>query len=219
VKLTEEEKAKKQELQELHGDDCAFFVTPIGLVALAVPDPPAKGRHPFWDLFVGMRSEGADTAALFAEFAVKCSVYPEREKLVPHLTKKPALGVLLGKKARDLCGESEPLNPELEGAEAEEVERLKKEHGDVAWYRPGGKLVVLMEPKPIVYRQFFNEASAGGTDSRPEELFPDFVLDCVACPSRESVAAILQRKPALARQMALTGQELAGGGVEELGKD
>lgn len=218
--LSAEDQAKKKELQAELGDDCAFFNSPIGLVALTTPEQPADA---YWKLYADSREEHLDQTGVNSAFAIKCLAYPEPGPVREMLRANQALALRFATSGRKLLGEQLEPDPELdeESNDAKKLAELETEHGDVSWYQvPGFGLVVLARPSnPASYRQFFNGLREGGETENPEELYVGFALDCVVYPSRDKVEDLLKLKPALARKMASRGDGLCGGDYEELGKD
>lgn len=222
MKLTPEDQTRQLELESQYGDNLKCYGIPgVGLVAVAAPPAPAGDQvHPFWKLYAGMKGEAPDRVGLMGTFALECLVHPERAQVASFFARKPAAAVKLYRAARDLCGDAVLANPEPTETEAEEIERLKKAHGDVAWCRVDGVgLVVFAAPEnPACYRQFFNDCSNGVDATAPQDVIPQFALDCVVHPARERVEGVLRRLPALAVGIANRGTELCGGDIEELGK-
>lgn len=222
MKLSPEDQAKQIELEDQYGDNLACFAIPgLGLVAVAAPEAPPTGQaHPFWKLYSGLKGDNPDRVQLMSAFALECLVHPERRDVSAFLQRRPAAAVKLYRAARDLCGDNVLVNPDPTEAEAEEIARLKREHGEITWCRVDGVgLMVIAAPEnPTCYRQFFNDCSNGLDATAPEDVITQFALDCIVHPARDRVEGVFRRLPALAVGVANRGTELCGGDIEELGK-
>lgn len=219
--LTDEEKAKQKEIQAQYGDDCAFFKTKeLGFLAFV---PPADPATPYWEHQKGQRLEGIDKLGLEMGLALAFATGTEEQKqaLAGLFRTKGGFAVNVARACRRICGGDDGPNPKLESkADADEVERLRKEHGEIAYFHVSGfGLLVVASPKnPACFRQLFNDIHAGSYDERPREVQEQFALDCVVHPDRDRVATLLARKPALTLKLSVQGQQLSGGEYEELGK-
>jgi hypothetical protein len=219
--LTDEEKAKQRELQAQYGEDCAFFKTKeLGFLAFVPPTDPAT---PYWAHHKVCRLDGSDKLGAEIDLALAFAHGSDehKEKLAGLLRMKGAFGVKAATACKRICGSEEPQNPPLDiKSEAEELERLKKEHGDVVHYRVAGfgLLVVAAPTNPACFRQLYNYYNGNGSGEETRDIQEQFALDCVVYPERERVAALLQRKPALTKKLSISGQDLAGGEYDELGK-
>jgi hypothetical protein len=219
--LTDEEKAKQLEIQAQYGDDCAFFKTrELGFLAFV---PPADPATPFWEYQKAQRLDGIDKLGTEIGLALAFATgTPEQKEALAGLFRaKGAFAFNVAKACRRMCGSELKPNPTLESkAELEQVEKLRKEHGEIAYFHAAGfGLVVVASPKnPACFRQLFNDIHSGSYEERPREVQEQFALDCVVYPDRDRVATLLQSKPSLTLKLSVQGQELAGGEYEELGK-
>lgn len=220
AQLSKEDRAKQKELQGELGERAAFFNSPIGLIAIALPEQPAET---YWKLRRDLRNDQLDKTGVLARFAVECVAYPEKNEVATCLRSRPALAVKLAHKARQLLGEGlneDPtIDPEDHPKEAAILAELRAKYGDeLGWFMvPEFGLLALAPPKsPACYRQFF-AAVTGGGDIDPE-VHNTFALDCVVHPSRDQVEAYLKLQPGLTRSLTTRGDGLCGSDFEELGK-
>ncbi len=111
---------------------------------------------------------------------------------------------------------------EQEETSAEEsavLAKLREKHGEIAsWKVPGHGLVVAANPENAAeYDRLVNTLKKDDADA--SAALRTFALQCVVHPDREAAKAIFKAKPAFALKVAARGQQLAGAGIEELGKD
>lgn len=219
--LSPQDRQKQKELQAELGEVSAFFDSPVGLIALTVPEQPAEV---FWKFHRDSQNDQLDRTGVAAAFAKQFVVYPDSNVVAGALRSYPALAIRLSRACRRLLGDEITAGVEFDEetypTEAEKLEELRREHGEVVWYMvPDVGLIVLAASKsPATYRQFFNAVSNGAEETSAEETYTTFALDLVAYPKRETVAEVLKRLPCLAKKFCQSGDRLFGGGFEELGK-
>lgn len=86
-----------------------------------------------------------------------------------------------------------------------------------AWVTEDGELVVAAKPEnPAAYKTFFDELNNDKLSN--STAFEAFALECIVHPEREQAARIVREWPALATEIARTGQEMCKGAVKRLGK-
>lgn len=218
--ISKEDRIKQKELQGELGERCAFFDSPVGLIAVA---PPEQASEVYWKLRKDIENPHLDGTGVTNKFVLDCVVYPDNNVVAAALRTRPALGLRMGRACRKMLGEGLQDDPSIDeedsAADAAKLAELKKQHdGEVHWYMvPDFGLVVLAPPKsPATYRQFAN--SMNKEDADEKEVWTTFALDCVVHPSRDSVAELLLLQPGLVRAFGRSGDGLCGGDFEELGK-
>jgi hypothetical protein len=218
--ISAEDRAKQKQLQGELGERCAFFDSPVGLIAVA---PPEQAAEAYWKLRRDLENPHLDGTGVTNKFVVDCVAYPDKNVVAACLRTRPALGLRMGRACRKLLGEGLQEDPSLDeedkpGEVATLAELQEKHGGEVHWYMvPDFGLVVLAPPKsPAAYRQFANTLNK--EDANEAEVWTNFALDCVVHPSREMVAELLLLQPGLARAFGKSGDGLCGGDFEELGK-
>lgn len=103
------------------------------------------------------------------------------------------------------------------------VQKLAEQYEDVAPFRlKSGDLVVVRKCNPAERSRLVDRISdqkAGKGTSTMSATMKELTLSCVVYPEKTAAKGLLERYSALYDKFANKAYELAGGDVEELGKD
>jgi hypothetical protein len=101
----------------------------------------------------------------------------------------------------------------------ETLAKAREDHGEIAYYNvPGFGLVIVAAPEnEKEYDSLVNRLQDDKQDKAV--AMRSFALACVVHPDRETAKKIFKKKAAFALKVAARGQELAGGEIQEQGKD
>ena len=97
--------------------------------------------------------------------------------------------------------------------------KAREEHGEIAWYdlKHLGIVIIAAPANAEEYDSLVNRLANDKADKAL--AMRNFALACVVHPDRETAKKIFKAKPAFALKVGARGQELAGGEIEEQGKD
>ncbi len=103
------------------------------------------------------------------------------------------------------------------------VSDLSQKFEDVASFRTkSGDLIVVRKCNPAERSRLVDRISdqkSGKQTSTMSATMKELTLSCVVYPEKDTARGLLERYPALYDKFANRAYELAGGDVEELGKD
>jgi len=97
---------------------------------------------------------------------------------------------------------------ETTGTEAEQLDALAKEHGELHIYRTPHGVLALKAPSPGDFQRFTDKLT--GDKGSKYATMREIVLACRAYPDREAALELVKRYPGLVLQAGTAINELAG---------